>query len=595
MRAPGIEHRRGIGHRSGRMWLRLRPRRLLASLAVVTACQPGDGNPDGPVDRPTDLGDLQVAPERIPVTRAHTDVPVDTSAWTLVRYDGPATGQAVSAAIADAAPETILELPPGTYSGTLNHRASDVVVRGSCDDRTAVVWEHTGIPDNIVYDEQALCEPGWLQMCGATVGDRIGEVYANRTGWTGGFSRLARTIAVEDASGYAVGDMVWLASDAVGDPRESVQASHLTYMAEVVEIAGDELTLDRGLPIDFAEAGATVARLGRVQRRAGIECMSVRSTTADDPAGMYTNVALTMSLSVDSWVNNVDFGDTFNRFATVERAARTVILGSRFGHQFKARRGDGATCTGSGPIEDNPCWNKQTLVYLRAHDNAFIDNVVEASIGLEFAEGASRNWVAYNYFPEPTFHPAGEPRRALFPHGNYAHSSVLEGNVFWGVGEMDTVWGSQGPRYTWFRNVAIGPAARFSTEAWAEAPERFLVSRDANYLLNFGRDFTLNSGGPIDVRSVGMHLERNAYTGRLQTGDPTAAETVAVDNYGPDVVPSAGGLSLPDSLNRLVDGAPAFWCDHPQVCEFSLSGGVGAYWDGSCKLPAQVRHEGGGC
>ncbi len=575
--------------------MRLRQRCLLATGLLALACAPGGADPDGPVDAPIDLGDLQLDPLRIPVIRAHTGVPVDTSAWAVVRYDGPPTGAGVAAAIAAAAPMTILELPPGTYSGTLDHRASDVVVRGDCDDRSAVVWEHAGIPQNLVYDQQALCEPGWLQMCGATVGEAFDEVFADRTTWTGGFARLARTVAVEDASGFAPGDMVWLASAAVGDPRESVQTAYLTYMAEVVDVVGNEVTLDRGLPIDFGSSDATVSRLGRLQRNAGIECMSVRSTTADDPAGMYTNVALTMSLSIDSWVKNVDFGDTFNRFATVDRAARTVLLGNRFGHQLKSRRGDGATCDGAAPIENNPCWNKQTLVYLRAHDNAFIDNVVEASIGLEFADGASRNWVAYNYFPQPTYHPAGEPRRALFPHGNYGHTTVLEGNVFWGVGEMDTVWGSQGPRFTWFRNVAVGPTARFSTEAWAEAPEQFIVSRDANYVLNYGQDFTLNSGGPIDVRSVGMHLERNAFTGRLQTGDPTGTDTVELDNYAPNTPRTSDGLSLPDSINRFVDGAPSFWCDADEVCDFGVDGGVGAYWDGSCKLPAQVRFEGGGC
>jgi hypothetical protein len=595
--SPQFGHAAFMSRGAGRSW-------AVGFAALLSACEGGAADIDGPVDAPIDLLDLQVDPDRIPVIRAHDDVPVDTSAWTVVPYSGPPTGEAVSAAIAAAAPETILELPAGTYSGTLDHRASSVLVRGDCQDRGAVVWEHAGIPQNIVYDQETLCDPGWVQMCGAQVGDARDEVFADRTTWTGGFSRLSRTIAVDDASAYTVGDMVWLRSDAVGDPRESVQTDSLTYMAEVVEVVGDQITLDRGLPIDFGSSGASVARVGRLQRDAGIECMTLRSTDADDPAGIYVNVAFTIALSTDSWIRNVDFGDTFNRFGTISRAARTVVIGNRFGDQLKSRRGDGNTCDGAAPVEDNPCWNKQTLVYLRAHDNAFIDNVVEASIGLEFAEGASRNWVAYNYFPEPALHPAGEPRRALFPHGNYAHTSVLEGNVMWGVGEMDTVWGSQGPRYTWFRNVAVGPVARFSTEAWAEAPEQFILGRYANYLLNHGRDFTLNSGGPIDTRSDAMHLERNTFTGRLVTGDPTSRETVVLDNWDASASPLGDAwddLRFPDSLNRLVDGAPAFWCSNTvskggPVCDFAIDAdSVGALWDGECKLPAQQRFEGGAC
>nr|MCH9680423.1 hypothetical protein [Deltaproteobacteria bacterium] len=402
----------------------------LGFAALLGGCFSGPGDAEVPVDGPNDqvraLSGLEVNPDHVPIIRTHDGLPVDTSGWNVVAYDGPLQGAAVSAAIAAAAPQTIIELPPGTYSGTLDHRASEVVVRGDCNDRSAVVWQHSGAPQNIVYDRETLCEPGWLQMCGAQIGDAFTEVFADETRWTGGYSRLSRTIAVEDSTGYSVGDMVWLESNAVGGPRESVQTETLTYMAEVVEVDEQFITLDHGLPIDFGSGGATVAHLGRVQRHAGVECMTVQSTDADDPAGMYQYIPFTIALSTDSWIRNVDFGDTFNRFGTIIRSARTVMIGNRFGHQLKSRRGDGNTCNTSAPIEDNPCWNKQTLVYIRAHDNAFIDNVVEASIGLEFAEGASRNWVAYNYFPEPTFHPAGEPRRALFPHGNYGHTTVLE-------------------------------------------------------------------------------------------------------------------------------------------------------------------------
>ena len=83
---------------------------------------------------------------------------------------------------------------------------------------------------------------------------------------------------------------------------------------------------------------------------------------------------------------------------------------------------------------------------------------------------------------------------------------------------MDTHWGSQGPRYTWFRNVATGPRGRLSTEAPEAAGVDHLCSREANYLLNRAARFSGAAGGPIDARSADMHLERNVYADKLQHG-----------------------------------------------------------------------------
>lgn len=581
-----------------------------------------------------DLCDLTVDPSRIPTIRAHDGVPVDTSTWTVVDYAGPATGDGVQAAIEAAAPETILRLPARTYSGSLKHRRSSVVVRGDCDDVAAVTWSHAGTPGNIVWtgprcaggsndgelcwngdsdcpggscDESvqgALCSSGWVQMCGADEGDIMADVYADRTAWTGGFDRHASTVTVADASAFSVGDVVWLQSDVLADPNEDVQTDSFTYIAELTALSGNDLTLDRSLPITFNSSNASVARMGRLQRHAGVECMTLESTTADDPAGLYTNINLAVTHSYDSWIRNVDFGDTFNTFAGITRSARFVVMDSRFGEQLKSLRGDGNTCDGSGAIEDNPCWNKQTVNFNKAHDNSFINNVVFASIGLEYGDSSSRNWIAYNYFPEPVHHPSGEPRRALFPHGFYGYANVMEGNAFWGVGEMDTTWGSQGPRYTWFRNAAFGPVARYSTEAWETAPDPFWLGTYANFLLNHGRDFTGSAGGAMDIRSAHLHLERNVYEGTLIIGSTTAVDTTEVGNYDASSTPLGDAwdeLCFPDTLNQALTSVPSFWCSNTvsnggPVCDFGIkSDSVGAFWDGTCKLPAQQRAEGGPC
>jgi hypothetical protein len=583
-------------------------------------------------DRPIDLGALTVASDRIPKISADDDIPVDTSTWRTQRHTGAKTEAAVKAAI-DAAPaKTILLLPKGTYSGTLTIRRSEIVVRGDCADRGAVVWSHRGNPGNTSFSNAmcaagpkrgefcngdgdcagskcdqsvkgTLCDPGWLQLCAARHTDHIPDVVSPPIPWTGPFARDTTTLKLADTTEFRAGDVVWIASNPAGAPQEKVDTDDLDYIAQVTAVEAGQITIDRGLPIDFSSDGAHVRKLRKVIRHAGAECMTLRHEQPDDPDGLYRNVNLAMRGAFESWVSDVDLGDTFNTHAQVERSARVVLTGNRFGEQHKSRRGDGRTCTASGRVEDNPCWNKQAIVFRKTHDSTFADNVVHASVGVELAHASSRNWIAYNYFPQPRLHPDNEPRRALFPHGNYAYANVLEGNVLWGAGEMDTHWGSQGPRYTWFRNVALGPDGRFSTEAPTGGADQHLCSREANYLLNRATRFSGNAGGPIDARSQGLHLERNVYSGELSTGDASGRGTSSVDNAKGQTAPADWKtLAFPDTLNaRLVGRAPAFWCTNTvshggPVCEFSVTaGGVGALWDGSCKLPAQVRSEGGVC
>jgi len=77
--------------------------------------------------------------------------PVDTSSWSVVPFVGAFTGAAVNAAIDALPPQSILLLPDGEYSGHLQIRRSETVVRGSCRDPAAVVWRNDGNPQNLLY------------------------------------------------------------------------------------------------------------------------------------------------------------------------------------------------------------------------------------------------------------------------------------------------------------------------------------------------------------------------------------------------------------------------------------------------------------
>lgn len=580
------------------------------------------------------LGDLTVSPTRLPDIAAHDEIPVDTSGWAVVPYVGPPTGAGVNAAIDAMAPQSILVLPDGIYTGHLEMRRSEAVVRGNCQDPAAVRWQNNGNPQNLLFSGPlcdggasdgnfcwagdvdcpggscdasvagTMCTASWLQLCGADTGDHLTDLLSPPYAWTGPYTRGTTSLAITGAGDFSAGDVVWISSDVLPGPDENIQTDDFNWMAEVVAASNQRIVLDAALPIDFNAAGPNgpqVRRFTKILRDSGVECMTLDHQNPQDPAGLYQNINLSIRYAWNVWVSDVDLGDTFNNHALVERTGRAVLTGNRFGEQHKSLVGDGQTC--GGPVATNPCWNKQAIVFSESHRNSFIDNIVEASIGVEIAHSSSANWIAYNYFPEPTFHPSGEPRRALFPHGNYGYANVLEGNVFWGAGEMDVVWGSQGPRYVWFRNVAVGPLARFSNEAWAGAPDPFRLSRDATYLLNYGRLFGYQSGDEIDTRSDAMHLERNVFTEALHTGDPTGNGTVTVANFDAGAGPLAGAwdlLRFPSTLNREVSGEPDFWCTSalPQatpVCPFDIEDGIGAFWDDTCLLPAQARSLGVDC
>tara|TARA_B100000745_G_scaffold49034_1_gene29361 strand:- start:14542 stop:16764 length:2223 start_codon:yes stop_codon:yes gene_type:complete len=558
------------------------------------------------------LGSLQIPESRVPSIYAHTGVPVDTSSWNVVSYTGARTGSAVEAAIDAAAPNTVIELPAGTYTGVLKHKASNVVVRGQCSDISAVTWENSGVSGGSVWGGMNICSNGWINMCGGDFGDSRSTMFPNEVSWTGGHARGETTLTLSSASAYAVGDKVLMTSPPLVGSGENAQISEFTYIAQVVSRSGNTITIDRGLPIAFNPSGAQVSKI-KLQENAGIECMTVRDTEPNFVSGEYYNSSnLRMDFGWNTWVKDIDFGDTYHLHGGSRYLARSVIMNSRFGEQTKANQGDGNTCDLSVPSEFNPCWNKSTFTYQNGHDNSFINNVVTASIGVQPVSGSSRLWIAYNYFPEPLYHPNNEPRRAIFHHGFYGYENVSEGNDIWGQTKMDTTWGTQGPRNTFFRNKLFGPVARYAHEGnlfSCTACSRLSVF--ANYLLNYGRQFSFIGGGSsIDGRSDDMWLERNVYT--ASNGMPTnnvglpAAQpnrTTRISNYNASSVPLGSqwnSLSLPNTLNENVNGVPDFWCQETvsnggQACDFALAGGIGALWNGSCKLPAQVRNEGGTC
>ena len=99
----------------------------------------------------------------------------------------------------------------------------------------------------------------------------------------------------------------------------------------------------------------------------------------------------------------------------------------------------------------------------------------------------------------------------------------------------------------------------------------------------------------FDLRTVDEHIGRNVARSSVTFGDSSNEANIRIGENGPD--PTWASLAIPDSLYR--SSVPSWWCE--EACDWAGETGIGAFGDdfdnsaNLCKLPAQIRSEGGTC
>jgi hypothetical protein len=554
-----------------------------------------------------DLGDLNVPPARLQhpdgSSRWYPPVePADTSGWDVITVSGCNLGDNGTDdeacvdnafAAADADP-TVIYFPSGTYNFTTNQTLTverDNMVIRCQDPATTHLKFQAGSERNC-----ALGSDAWVCFSGGGDSDTVS--------WLGGFDEDTVVLQVSDASAYAAGDWIVARMDTGTGCYESMNNSSFNHIARVVAVNTganpDTITIDRPLRMDYQDdpdCGAKWVDKLEMIENVGIENCHIVHT---DPESTFYRPGVAFERVAYGWATGVHMQNWGNVVVRFRGSARTM-----FAH---------------GVVEDvyvkGPS-GSQTVDHQRTTDSYVINNIFKTvRIASECQEGAEGIVFAHNY-QVPGF---VDRERSFFLHGKYCRENLAEANHVDAAPQPDSHWGRQGPRNTWYRNrhQSTPPATHtkalyFSTHKDGGpiiADQMTWIANHANWIM----------GGPwfpvpvedirqldADKYTTNFWLEKNvavdAFT--LQTPEPTTdcgdgsgpagcAEDPADffgENYVGSSAPAAwNGFRIPDSL--YLNAPPDWWCQ--EACDFGPNG-IGALGDSSCRLPAQIRYEGGTC
>ncbi len=554
-----------------------------------------------------DLGDLTISDSRVPDwTPGVTGGIPDTSGWNVIEANdaqynvvcdgvtvmGPALQVALDAAAIAGVP-TVVHLNAGNcIVGCGNHLVldSNVVLEGEGPGKT-----------NLTY---------WVKKGGAYAKRHtviLGSDYARANYPSAAIpTDLASNAAIGDTSvtttsahGLSVNDWVIIAETGkdpslfqnynIGANADSEWVSHI---AKVTAINSLQVTFDRPLRIAIRTAWDSQIRKLEMAENAGLQNLSLIGHPSNETQG-----PIAFNYAVNSWVYNVELTQPYNRFITLEHAARNTV--------------ERVTFTGPS-IKVESTSNYGVNVTEGAHDNLITNNTFELLYTvLLFHEGASGNVTSYNYVKSSRFL-ALTWEWDMECHGTYTHENLFEGNDLLNGGRHDNYWGSNGPRNTWYRNrmfYGYGNNLKDGARGWYFEAQRPDSPEDMTTLiLNFVNVITASYrwsnppgwwvdsledkwGGGIGEDNTNMWFERNGVTddsGVTGINVEPIASTTTTGNFLGDVAPGSWATDdLPESL--YLSAAPSFWGGKAWP---AIGADVDEYGGSNVKLPAQDRLEG---
>jgi hypothetical protein len=238
------------------------------------------------------------------------------------------------------------------------------------------------------------------------------------------------------------------------------------------------------------------------------------------------------------------------------------------------------------------------------------DSVVEDNVFFEDARpvtlfgDSAGNVVAYNLFQPTGPHNDRGCKAAVFFHGHYPSENLIEGNQIGltgttAVGDacsitMDHIWGSQGPRNTYFRNRIENAGSSTSDAAIRviDTNSGEITAPSINAIGNIVRNFSWGNGGAFDGPIPDAWIERNVYRNVMLLTSRAENLNNAQGNSAPT---DWSTFNVPDSLYRTAP--PSWWCS--EACSWQGESGIGAFGDDFdqplCSLPATLRYQGATC
>jgi len=574
-----------------------------------------------------DMGDLNLPQDRL-VEWAVPDL-VDTSGWTRIDVTNPADCNGCNADPADNANDDnddiqaaidkaasrggghIIYLPHGTYNLDLDNATSAININDSniaiqCESpesTTIVVSGVNGTPNCVLAGQRggAICFHGGNE--------------SNAVAWTGGYSKGEKVLTLSNASAYSKGDWITVRQNDKTDtcPLIYHDGSHenpFNQFAQVTCVDGEscdgttasslspgQIQIDRGLFYDYKSdscGGEEVVKFDPIEN-VGIEGCNIRFVSKAEAEVGCTNLAgsylagckhdgeplVLFRRAVNGWAKGNTFGRHMNTGLGIASGGRILVEGNTFKDINSIHFNSGAFLCPAG------CG--QNVV----ENNVFKD----VFVGANFQQGANGNVFAYNYSVTQF------ADRFTMNHGKFTRANLIEGNSSDTHYDVDSTWGPNGPYNTWYRNRSTSTAVRggiraFNSDKYGPIPPQML----GNWVGNNVYEIAKQLGGTVfDERLRYAWIERNIGRSaiRLQPAATTSCGTGVGDNcLGTNRSGINGPLNVtnvPDSFYRSAE--PPWWCE--EACTWQAESGIGAFGDDFskplCKIPAQIRAEGGLC
>lgn len=559
-----------------------------------------------------DLKDLNVPTHRVrqPNQSSRWYPPIEpadtTTGWTRYTVTGcdladnanddeACVDDTITSASADPGP-VIVFFPAGTYNFTTNQtirvQRSNMILRGE-DSATTRLKFHAG--------QERLCAMNAVtSICfgGGSDGSDVA--------WTGGFAEDTSVLVVTNTSSFAVGDWVRAHMNKNTGCFDGPQVgNNFDHIAKITSITASTISIDRPLRMDYT---------------ADPDC-NAGSSTYVRPITMIENVGLE-----NLYVAHTNPGATSYRPGTaLERVANGWVTGAHYqSWATNSIRFNGSSrlLVANNYFQDS---GSATLnIQQGANDVVIINNIFQDNGNNGYCENGAEGTVYAHNYEVPGYR---NRSHSFLMHGEYCRETLIESNDLDSSPSADNYWGRQGPRNTLYRNRLHNntsgswkwPHAWYmSTEASNTytpiADQLAYIANHVNVLQGgppFSSPPSNNSYGDIDKAPLvtNMYLEFNVASQliNLVTPEPQTDCGLGVGNCaeaparvwgrnvgGVSVAPAGWTQSIPDSL--FLTEAPKWWCE--EACPFDQRG-IGAFGDDSsgamCKLPAQIRHEGGTC
>jgi hypothetical protein len=384
---------------------------LLIALLIATFSLPAQ---DIPEDRIVDWSNAGV----------RTNIPNFSNTLNILDFGGLNNGTgsnhtALLAAIAAAAPGTVIFFPEGTYrfENSVGIGKDSIIIRGA-GSNTRLLFDFNGLVRNMF---------------------NVSGQEANTNYWLKGPALKGNSfVTVETPGVFSAGQWVRLMANDSSIIQSNWAYKTVGQILQIDRISGDTLHFKTALRISWDLAFAPRLRIMNPRKYVGFENFYLERV--DKAEGQTTNINFTRC--TDSWIWGVESNLTNFGHVSLSYSSNITVRGCYFHHSHDyggGGRGYGVVLeftSGECLIEDNQFNNLRHSILHQA--------------------GVNGNVVAYNYSVNPYWtsfpnNSAGD----LVMHGNYPYSNLSEGNTVQHI-VIDYSHFINGPYNTFFRNKAAG-------------------------------------------------------------------------------------------------------------------------------------------